>query len=74
MTYQYLSKDEKVNILEGQIRNLEYSQFSLEVSKIVEQAKIVPDADKLSAINAEIAEKQTQIDAINTELTTVEAS
>lgn len=74
MTYQYLSKDEKVNILEGQLRNLEYSQFSLEANIIVEQARVAPDADKVSSINAEIAEKQAQIDAINAELTTVKAS
>lgn len=74
MTYQYLSKDEKVNILEGQLRNLEYSQFSLEVNKIAEQARIAPDAEKVSGLTAEIAEKQTQIDAIQAELTAVEAS
>lgn len=73
MTYQYLSRDEKVNILEGQLRNLEYSQFSLEVNKIAEQARVAPDADKVSSINAEIAEKQNQIDAIQAELTAVEA-
>jgi hypothetical protein len=38
--------------------------YALEVEKIAENAKTSPDSDKISELNASIAEKQAQITAV----------
>jgi hypothetical protein len=63
-TYTKLTNDEKAAIVDAEIRNLEYQMYSLEVQLIAENAKAEPDAERSSALNALIAEKQTQIAAL----------
>lgn len=64
-TYDLLSNDEKNQIKIAAKRDLEYQMYSLEVQVIAENAKAEPDSEKLSALAVQIAEKQTQIAAIN---------
>jgi hypothetical protein len=63
-TYTKLTNDEKAAIVDAEVRNLEYQMYSLEVQLIAENAKAEPDAERSSALNALIAEKQTQIAAL----------
>jgi hypothetical protein len=63
-TYTKLTNDEKTAIVDAEIRNLEYQMYALEVQLIAENAKTEPDAERSSALNALIAEKQTQIAAL----------
>ena len=63
-TYTILTDDEKAAITQAEIRNLEYSMYSLEVQLIAENAKAEPVSETVAALNAAIAEKQTQIAAL----------
>jgi hypothetical protein len=63
-TYTKLTNDEKAAIVDAEIRNLEYQMYALEVQLIAENAKTEPDAQRSSALNSLIAEKQTQIAAL----------
>lgn len=64
-TYDLLSNDEKNQIKIAAKRDLEYQMYSLEVLVIAENAKAQPDSDRLAVLASQIAEKQTQIAAIN---------
>ena len=64
-TYSLLSDDEKNQIKIATKRDLEYQMYTLEVQVIAENAKSEPDAERLSFLASQIAEKQTQIAAIN---------
>jgi hypothetical protein len=63
-TYTILTDDEKAAITQAEIRNLEYSMYSLEVQLTAENAKAEPVAETVAALTAAIAEKQTQIAAL----------
>jgi len=63
-TYTALTNDEKAAIAQGEIRNLEYQMYALEVKLIAENAKSTPDAETIAALNTSIAEKQSQIAAV----------
>jgi hypothetical protein len=63
-TYTVLTDDEKAAITQAEIRNLEYSMYSLEVQLIAENAKAEPVAETIAMLQALIAEKQTQIAAL----------
>ena len=63
-TYTILTDDEKAAITQAEIRNLEYSMYSLEVQLTAENAKSEPVAETVAALTAAIAEKQTQIAAL----------
>lgn len=63
-TYTILTDDEKAAITQAEIRNLEYSMYSLEVQLIAENAKAEPVAETIAMLQASIAEKQTQIAAL----------
>lgn len=63
-TYTQLTDDEKSQIKIAAKRNLEYQMYALEVELIAENAKSSPDAAKISDLEDQISEKQTQIAAI----------
>jgi hypothetical protein len=63
-TYTALTNDEKAAIAQGEIRNLEYQMYAVEVKLIAENAKSTPDANLVAELNALIAEKQSQISAV----------
>lgn len=64
-TYSLLSDDEKNQIKISTKRDLEYQMYTLEVQVIAENAKSEPDAERLALLASQIAEKQTQIAAVN---------
>lgn len=64
-----LSNEEKINIINSHIRNLEYNKYNLEISIIEENAKNSPAMDTLSSLNAQVAEINTQLTALTSELT-----
>jgi hypothetical protein len=63
-TYSVLSEDEKNSIRQSAVRSLEFQMYALELDKIAENAKSTPDADRLAVLNAAIAEKEAQIEAL----------
>jgi hypothetical protein len=63
-TYSVLSEDEKNSIRQSAVRSLEFQMYALELDKIAENAKSTPDADRLTVLNAAIAEKEAQIEAL----------
>jgi hypothetical protein len=63
-TYTALTNDEKAAIAQGEVRNLEYQMYAVEVKLIAENAKSTPDADLVAELNTSIAEKQSQIAAV----------
>ncbi len=67
MTYSFIDHSEKVAIIEAQIRTLEYSKYTCEVSKMAESAKTSPDADTVLSLNNQIADKERQIAALISE-------
>jgi len=66
-----LGKADKVQLIEARSRQLEYRKYGLELDLIVENAKATPDADSVQVIENAIAEIDTQIAALNSELTAV---
>ena len=63
-TYTALTNDEKAAIAQGEIRNLEYQMYAIEVKLIAENAKSTPDTNLVAELNTSIAEKQSQIAAV----------
>jgi hypothetical protein len=63
-TYTALTNDEKAAIAQGEVRNLEYQMYAVEVKLIAENAKSTPDANLVAELNASMAEKQSQISAV----------
>ena len=68
-----LSKIEKVQIIESRLKGLEYKKFGLEIDLLVENAKITPDSESVSSIEAAIEEVSGQLSVLNSELTEVNA-
>ena len=68
-----LLKNEKVQIIESRLRGLEYKKFGLEIDLLVENAKITPDSESVSSIEAAIEEVSGQLSVLNSELTEVNA-
>jgi hypothetical protein len=63
-TYTTLTNDEKAAIAQAEVRTLEYQMYALEVKLIAENAKSTPDSEAITALNALVAEKQSQIAAV----------
>ena len=66
-----LTKADKANLINSRIKGLEYNKYSVDLDLIVENAKANPDADSVQVIENAIAEIDTQIAALNSELTAV---
>lgn len=66
-----LSKEEKIQLIESRVRNLEYKRYGLELDAIVENAKVTPDQNNLDAIDEAVSEINTQLSALNAELALV---
>lgn len=63
-----LTNEDKIAILNQHIKNLSYSLYNVEVSKIEANAVASPNASTISSLNAQIAELTAQIAALNDEL------
>ena len=71
IAYQYLSDNEKLEILGSHIRSLEYTVYNLEVSKLAAQAVSTPDLIEIDNINNQITEVNAKIAALETEKATL---
>lgn len=62
--YTVITEDEKADIRKAAIRNLEHQMYQLDLELTAENAKEVPIADAVEYFNSAIADKQSQIAAI----------
>jgi hypothetical protein len=67
-TYEYLGDEDKNNIIENHIRNLEYGMFNTEVSISVAELQATPDADSLAKMNQDLADAKTKITALKAKM------
>jgi hypothetical protein len=72
MTIQ-LNKEEKAQIINNHIKNLAYTRYNLEIDLVQENAKAAPIASSISAFEDQIEDVDGQIEALNTQLTAVNA-
>jgi hypothetical protein len=63
-----LTNAEKATIVNSRLKNLNYNKFSLEIDKVVENAKADPDEEALANYTAFLADNAIQIAALITEL------
>ena len=63
-----LTNTEKVTIINSRLKNLNYSKFSLEIDKVAENSKAVPDQEALANYTAFLADNAIQISALTAEL------
>ena len=68
-----LTKSDKLQLINSHKRSLEYSKYSLELDLIQENAKNTVNQEEVSRIENLIEETDNQIEALNTELATVNA-
>lgn len=63
-----LTNAEKATIVNSRLKNLNYSKFSLEIDKLAENAKAVPDQEALARYTEFLADNAVQISALMAEL------
>ena len=68
-----LTKSDKIQLINSHKRSLEYSKYSLGLDLIQENAKSTVNQEEVSRIENLIEEADNQIEALNTELATVNA-
>ena len=68
-----LTKEEKAQIISSHIKNLNYTKYNLEMDILQENAKLTPSVGSLSNFNSQIDEVEGQIEALQAELTAVNA-
>lgn len=64
MAYEYLTDDEKAAVKQAAVRSLEYQMYSFEIDKLAENAKTSPNAETVAYLTTAIAEKASQIAAV----------
>lgn len=67
-TYEYLGDEDKNNIIENHIRNLEYGMFNTEISISVAELQTTPDAEAIAKMNQEILDSKTKIAALKAKI------
>lgn len=72
MTYE-LNNQEKIDIVNQHLKNLEYSAFNLSLSILEEQAAVTPNVENISALNSKIAEVDAKKTALLAELSELQA-
>lgn len=72
MTYE-LTVEEKLSIIQSQLRNIKYKKYNAEVELIAENALDTPNTGRIAEINATIANCDSQITALNAEKESVQA-
>lgn len=68
-----LNKEDKIQLIEARVRQLEYRKYGLELDLIVENAKATPESSVTDAIAAGVTEIDAQLSALNAELAAVNA-
>jgi hypothetical protein len=70
MTYE-LTNDEKRNIVNQHLRNLEYSKFNVEISLVEENADPSPNQENLDSLAGQLATINGKMEALTTELAAI---
>lgn len=68
-----LSKEERTQIVNSHKKNLAMSKYNLEISSLTENAKVEPDTNTLSSLNAQASVIDSQIVALDEELASIAA-
>jgi|LauGreDrversion4_2_1035121.scaffolds.fasta_scaffold105133_3 chromosome segregation ATPase len=63
-----LSNEEKTGIINQHLRNLHYSKFNIEISLVQENARVQKETETIASLNAELADVDTRITALEAEL------
>jgi chromosome segregation ATPase len=63
-----LSNEEKTGIINQHLRNLHYSKFNIEISLVQENARVQKETETIASLNAELADVDTRITALEEEL------
>ena len=63
-----LSNEEKAGIINQHLRNLHYSKFNIEISLVQENARVQKETETIASLNAELADVDTRITALEAEL------
>ena len=63
-----LSNEEKTGIINQHLRNLHYSKFNIEISLVQENARVQEETETIASLNAELADVDTRITALEAEL------
>ena len=72
MTYE-LTNQEKIDIINQHLKNLEYSVFNLSLSVVEEQAAATPNTENIASLNAQISEVNAKKTALLAELSELQA-
>ena len=68
-----LTKEEKAQVILSHKKSLTYGRYNMEIDLIQENAKANPDADVIALTTSRMADVDDQIDALDAELTAVNA-
>ena len=63
-----LSNEEKTAIINQHLKNLYYTKFNIEMSIVEENAKTSPDPEALVNLNAQVADFDSRVQALEAEL------
>jgi hypothetical protein len=63
-----LSNEEKAAIVNQHLKNLHYNKFNIEMSVVEENAKSNPDENTVESLNAQLADFDSRIEALDAEL------
>jgi hypothetical protein len=63
-----LTNEEKSGIIIQHLKNLHYNKFNIEISIIEENAKSDPEASAIASLNEQLADYNSRIEALDTEL------
>lgn len=63
-----LSNEEKTGIINQHLKNLHYTRFNIEMSIVEENAKTSPETEALANLDAQIADFDSRITALEEEL------
>lgn len=72
MTYE-LTNQEKIDILNQHLKNLEYSAFNLSLSVLEEEAAATPNAANIASLNSQISEVNAKKTVLLAELSELQA-
>lgn len=67
-----LNNQDKISIVEQHIRNLEINKFNIELSLAEENSVESPSEAVLNSLNGQLSNVNAKINALNTELTTLQ--
>lgn len=70
MTYE-LTNDEKRNIINQHLRNLNYSKYNVEISLLEENADVAPSEENLGSLNGQLATINGKIEVLTAELESI---